>query len=148
MLHHHQERGDGETTACSTSTTLQDLENANFIQSLSILRVILFRCNVTSSERLWSILTAGDDAVTATTSASSFLMADGIVSSEEVQSILDQVKDYEQEESTEQLQKDDARTRLLKPFCDVIRLSKSNHDLVSDNLEMLCTQTISLIEKL
>jgi hypothetical protein len=147
MLHHCPQIGDDETTASTSPTTLQDLENANFIQSLSILRVILFRCNATSSDRLCSILT-GDDVVTATTSASSFLMADGIVSSEEVQSILDKAKDYEQEESTEQLQKDDARTRLLKPFCDVIRLSKSNPDLVSDDLEMLCTQTISLIEKL
>jgi hypothetical protein len=148
MLHHCQERGEDETTACSTSTTttLKDLENANFIQSLSILRVILFRCNVTSSERLWSIFAAGNDATT--TTASPFLMADGIVSSEEVQSILDKAKDYEQEESTEKLQKDDVRTRLLKPFCDVVRLSKSNPDLVSDDLEMLCTQTISLIEKL
>ena len=149
MLHHCQERGDGETTACSstsTTATLQDLENANFIQSLSILRVILFRCNVTSSERLWSIFGTGNN-VTTTTSASSFLMADEIVSSDEVQSMLDKDKGYEQEDSTEKLQ-NDVRTRLLKPFCDVIRLSKSNPDLVSDDLEMLCTQTISLIEKL
>jgi hypothetical protein len=148
MLHHCQERGDDETTACSTSTTtLQDLENANFIQSLSILRVILFRCNVTSSERMWSIFATGND-VSATTTASSFLMADGIVSSDEVQSMLNKAKGHEQEDSTEQSQKDDVRTRLLKPFCDVIRLSKSNPDLVSDDLEMLCTQTVSLIEKL
>lgn len=142
-FHHCQKRGDNDT---SCSTTLQDLENSNFIQSLSILRVTLFRCNVISSKRLWSIFASGND-VTATTTASSFLMADGVISSEEVQSILDKDKDYEKEDSTEELQ-NDVRTRLLKPFCDVIRLSKSNPDLVSDNLEILCTQTISLIEKL
>eukprot|EP00984_Skeletonema_dohrnii_P028654 scaffold18707_cov80-Skeletonema_dohrnii-CCMP3373.AAC.5 len=130
-LHEMIRQRDGS----SVTLKLEDLEESNFLQSLSILRVITSRCDATL-ESMGSIFCCN-------ATSSSFLSADGIVSSDEVQAMLE-TKDHclsieEQEE---------IKSRVLKPFRDVLLLRKSTPGLVDADLEELCTQTVSLIEQL
>jgi len=131
-LHEMIRQRDGSS---SVTPTLKDLEESNFLQSLSILRVITSRCNATLGS-MGSIFCCN-------ATSSSFLSADGIVSSDEVQAML---RTKEQCLSIEE--QEEIRSRLLKPFRDVLLLRESTPGLVDADLEELCTQTVSLIEQM
>eukprot|EP00984_Skeletonema_dohrnii_P022144 scaffold11256_cov80-Skeletonema_dohrnii-CCMP3373.AAC.4 len=130
-LHEMIRQRDGS----SVTPTLQDLEESNFLQSLSILRVITSRCDATLGS-MGSIFCCN-------TTSSSFLSADGIVSSDEVQAMLGT-----KEQCLSIAEHEEIRSRLLKPFRDVLLLRESTPGLVDADLEELCTQTVSLIEQL
>ena len=140
MMRRHRDNNSSES-----SPTLEDLENSNFLQSLSILRVIMMcRCNVMTLESMGSMFCY--NAVI----SSSFLSADGIASSDEVQTMLGKAKNDEMEgkeksSSSVEVQKE-ITARVLKPFRDVILLKESTPGLVNADLELLCTQTVSLVE--
>jgi hypothetical protein len=119
---------------------LEDVENSTLLQSLSILRVILLRGNITSSERMGSVF-----ASNVTMSFTSFLVVDGTLSSEEVQTVLAKTNDYMQ--SSSDTTHNEVTARIMEPFCHVIRLKESNPFLVDDDLVILCTQIISHIEQ-
>jgi hypothetical protein len=130
----------------SESPTLQDLENSNFLHSLSIIRVITSRCNVTLESMRW--IFCGN----ATLSSSSFLSVDGIASSDEVQTMLeksgnDEMEDVKEQQSSLIVMQKEITARVLKPFRDVLLLNETTPGLVDANLEELCTQTVSLIEQ-
>eukprot|EP00985_Skeletonema_marinoi_P018875 scaffold10678_cov130-Skeletonema_marinoi.AAC.12 len=132
-LHEMIRQRDGSS---SVTPTLEDLEESNFLQSLSILRVITSRCDATLGS-MGSIFCCN-------ATLSSFLSADGIVrSSDEVQAMLGT-----KEQCLSIAEQEEMRSRLLKPFRDVLLLRESTPALVDADLEELCTQTVSLIEQL
>jgi len=131
-LHEMIRQRDGSS---SVTPTLEDLEESNFLQSLSILRVITSRCDATLGS-MGSIFCCN-------ATLSSFLSADGIVSSDEVQAMLGT-----KEQCLSIAEQEEMRSRLLKPFRDVLLLRESTPALVDADLEELCTQVVSLIEQL
>eukprot|EP00986_Skeletonema_menzelii_P012199 scaffold6619_cov146-Skeletonema_menzelii.AAC.5 len=114
--------------------TLKDLEESNFLQSLSILRVIVSRCGAA-----WG---STGSIFSCHTSTSSFLSADGIITFDEVQAMLGTKP---QSLSVEEQKK--ITTRVVQPFLDIILLAESTPGLVDAELEELCTQTVSLIQQ-
>ena len=124
-------RRDGSS---DVSPTLEDIEESIFLQSLSILRVIVSRCDATLGS-MCSIFSRN-------TSSSSFLTADGIITSDEVQAMLET-----KEQSSSIEEQDEITKRVLQPFRDVLLLKEPTPDLVDADLEELCTQTVSLLEQ-
>ena len=126
-------RGDGSSDV--SSPTLEDMEDVIFLQSLSILRVIVSRCDAPLGS-MCSIFSCN-------TSLSSFLTADGIITSDEVQAMLETKE--ESLSSTEE--QNEIIKRVLQPFRDVLLLKESTPDVVDADLEELCAQTVSLLEQ-
>ena len=124
--------------------TLEDVENSTVLQSLSLLRVIASRCD-TKSEIIGSISPF-------TSTSSPFLGFDGIISCDEVQTMLENRTNIEidgsEEKSSSKEEQYEIIARLLKPFNDILLLKESTPGVVDTVLEQLCTQTVSLVDQL
>ena len=135
---------DGCTIAADPS--LADIEHCNFIQSLSILRTILFRCG--GSKEVVSLLydqfTTEKTDVTADT-LSSFLLPHGVANVDVVQTLLEEAEEKQREVQCNQT--DDAINSILKPFHRVMQVKESNAGSVDSDLEVLCRQTIQLLQQ-
>ncbi|KAL7532256.1 hypothetical protein ACHAXR_009448 [Thalassiosira sp. AJA248-18] len=137
--------GSGGVAAGSTSV-LAGVEHCNFLQSLSILRTILFHCG--GSQEVVSLIHNQFTSETKDSIAlASFLLPHGVASADDVQTLLEGVQKKQKHCTQKQnLGNGDAINSVLKPFCGVIDVKESNV-LVDSNLEVLCTQTIRLIQQ-
>ena len=112
-------------------------ENFNVIQSLAILRTIVFRCH-------WSRHTLSMMTYTHRTTCSLmdevFPTPRVLVNLRDIQLRIEKAED--DRKNAKQLDVDGAIRSLLTPFLHIIRLKESDGDFVDKDLELLCTQTI------
>ena len=124
----------------SDSTLLADMEHSNFLQSLLILRTILFRCG--GSREIVSLV---HDQFTSDIIAScaSFVLDKGVASTNDVQAILKKIvtESNEGKHLEASTTFDDMKAVVLKPFHTELKMKKDN----DNDLELLCTQTIQLL---
>jgi len=122
------------------STLLADMEHSNFLQSLSILRTILFRCG--GSREIVSLV---HDQFTSDIIAScaSFVLDKGVASTNDVQAILKKTvtESNEGKHLEASTTFDDMKAVVRKPFHTELKMKKDN----DNDLELLCTQTIQLL---
>jgi len=127
-----------ESNSSDDNRLIADIEHSNFLQSLSILRTILFRCG--GSHEVVSLV---HDQFTSdiTASCKSFVSDKGVVSTEDVQAILKKtVTEANEDKHLEaSFTYDDMKAVVLKPFHSMIKMKKDK------DLELLCTQTIQLL---
>lgn len=110
----------------------------NFIQSLSILRTIVFRCHWSRHYAL-SMTTYEYTHRTTCSTRQHINFKDFHLQIEKAEQDRTQVEP--------QLEVDDAIRSLLTPFLHIIRLKESDGDSVHNDLELLCIQTIEKINK-
>lgn len=109
----------------------------NFIQSLSILRTIVFRCHWSRHYAL-SMTTYEYTHRTTCSTRQHINFKDFHLQIEKAEQDLSEPN---------QLEVDDAIRSLLTPFLHIIRLKESDGDSVHNDLELLCIQTIEKINK-
>jgi len=142
-LIHNNRSGVGDE--CSTS--LADIEHCHFLQSLSILRTILFQCGG-SREVVSVVQNQFSSELKAPTTHSSFLLPHGVAGSDDVHTLLNEVEKRQYQcNQTRQIGVHDAIHSILKPFRSVLQVKETNDGLVDYDLEVLCTQTIQLIQQ-
>ncbi len=126
------------------SPSLVDVQHCNFLQSLSVLRTILFHCGgspaIVSTIHRQSVSTTSDSAG-GSSAQSFFLKPSGVASTDDVQAFLRQ-----QEEQTTPKKDPTAVACVMKPFHDVLAVKEENGDTVDCALENLCEQAISLFQ--
>eukprot|EP01082_Thalassiosira_pseudonana_P001233 g927.t1 g927 contig10:1016576-1017427(-) len=126
------------------SPSLVDVQHCNFLQSLSVLRTILFHCGgspaIVSTIHRQSVSTTSDSAG-GSSAQSFFLTSSGVASTDDVQAFLRQ-----QEEQTTPKEDPTAVACVMKPFHDVLAVKEENGDTVDCALENLCEQAISLFQ--
>lgn len=139
-----QTSGGGEE--CGVS--LADMERCNFLQSLSILRAILFRCGG-SEEVVTEIHDQFATDPEVATMLPRYLLPNGIAGPDDVQALLGEVEE-ERRRSKDRarcLGVDVSRNSVLEPFRSVLRAKESDDRLVDRDLEVLCDQTVRLIQR-
>ncbi|KAL7433015.1 hypothetical protein ACHAXH_004103, partial [Discostella pseudostelligera] len=133
------------------ATSLDDVEHCNYLQSLSILRTILFRCD--GSPQIMSLIHHQFSATTNSEVSnycllSSFLGDQGIASPRDVQALITQAEE-EWKQQWNQMEhignNDEIQSALLKPFRDVLQVNESNAGVVDTNLQLLCSQAICMV---
>jgi hypothetical protein len=112
----------------------------NFIQSLSILRTIVFRCHWSRHHAL-SMTTFEYTHRTTCSTRQHINFKDFHLQIEKAEQARTQQQLVEP-----QLEVDDAIRSLLTPFLHIIRLKESDGDSVHNDLELLCIQTIEKIK--
>jgi len=114
-------------------------ENFNVLQSLSILRTIVFRC---WSRHALSMMTHTHQTTCSTRELVNF-------KDFQLRRIEKAEEDRTRQQLVEpQLEVDDAIRSLLTPFLHIIRLKESDGDSVNNDLELLCILTIEKIKKI
>lgn len=127
------------------TTSLDDIEHCNYVQSLSILRAILFRCD--GSPQIIATLIHRQFIINSESPRmpSLFLSTQGISSSRDVQTLITKAEDRWKLQWT-QVNKcapgDDEMQTVLKPFREVLQLYELNPGLVDSDLHLLCSQTL------
>ena len=135
----------------SNTSSLADIEHCNFVQSLSVLRTILFRCG--GSREIVSLV--GHQFTTKVTNdettidLSSFLLPNGVVSIDDVQTLLKNSEGTlkQQSQCMEAASDDGIKSELLKPFREVLQREIKDGNEVDSDLKLLCTQTIQLLQQ-
>lgn len=139
----------GGVIGASRTPSLADFEHCNFLQSLSVLRTILFRCG--GSRGAVSLIHDQffDEPKEGPITLSSFLLPNGVASLEAVESRLKEVRGKQcQCSQMQRAHTHKSMNSVLKPFRDVISARESDVTTVSRDLEVLCSQTIGLIQQL
>ena len=167
-------RGRGENPATArlcrgVGVALADAAHGNFLQALSILRTVLFRCG--GSREVVGLIRRQCDGGSAGAVRTSFLSSCCVAGPDEVQDLLDDAEKElngdskvirpeevqipsngaEEKQGRSASQEEgqnlsDASEEILKPFCQVMQVKASNPSMVDYDLEVLCTQTIQLIQ--
>ena len=124
-----------------------DIEHCIFLQSLSTLRSILFRCSgsteiVTLLHRQFTSGTKGS------ADFGSFLLPDGFASIDDVQNLLKGIEQKQINDATQISSISDAVNSVLKPFRVVTAMKEINPGQVGNEFDVMCTQTIDLIQDL
>ncbi len=134
---------------CDT-TSLNEIEHCNHLQSLSILRTILFRCD--GSPQILSLI--HDQFTTLCNSDGSknsilslFVCAQGVASPRDTQTILSQAQERWklQWKQTKQSEIYGKMQPVLKPFRQVLQLNESNSGFVDSDAHLLCKQIIEMV---
>ena len=129
-----------ESNSSDDDRLLADMEHSNFLQSLLILRTILFRCG--GSREIVSLV---HDQFTSDIIAScaSFVLDKGFASTNDVQAILKKTvtESNEGKHLEASTTFDDMKAVVLKPFHTKLKTKKDN----DNDFELLCTQTIQLL---
>jgi len=124
-----------------------EIEHCNFLQSLSIIRTILFRCGG-SREVVSMIHHQYSIGSKSSTALNSFLLPHGVISLDDMQTLLKLAEEgRKQRIDTQHMGTHDEVNAVLKPFRGVIQVKESNARMVDYDLEVLCTQTIQLIQQ-
>ena len=119
---------------------------------MSVLRTILFRCG--GSRDIVSLV--GHQFTTKVTNdettidLSSFLLPNGVVSIDDVQTLLKNSEGTlkQQSQCMEAASGDGIKSELLKPFREVLqRMEIKDGNEVDSDLKLLCTQTIQLLQQ-
>ena len=132
------------------TTSLDDIEYCNYLQSLSILRTILFRCD--GSPQIVSLIhkqftDANNSEGSTNCVLSSLLFSQGIASPRDVQTLIWQAEELwkQQWNQTVNRRVDDELHTVLKPFRHVLRVNESNFGSVDKDLHLLCSQAIDIM---
>ncbi|KAL3827631.1 hypothetical protein ACHAXA_000504 [Cyclostephanos tholiformis] len=127
--------------------TLADVKRCALLQSLSILRTVVFRCHGSPGLVVSMIHRQRSDAIRSVDAIS--LLNRGVVAgSEDVQSLIKKAKEHRARQSGQpnQLDVDEAIAPVLEPFLRIIRGKETNACSIDSNLESLCTQTILFLQ--
>lgn len=135
------------------ATSLDDIEHCNYLQSLSILRTILFRCD--GSPQIMSLIHQQFSATNNSDSSndcilSSFLGDQGIASPRDVQALITQAEEQckLQWNQMKHIGNDDEiQSALLKPFQGVLQVNETIDGVVDSKLQLLCSQTIDMVSR-
>ncbi|KAL9183171.1 hypothetical protein ACHAXT_004958 [Thalassiosira profunda] len=133
--------------SAGSGDSLADIEHCNFLQSLSVLRTLLFKCG--GSEEVVSLI---HDQFTGRNGelmeASSTLLSCGMASTDQVEGMLNEIESKQKQKGTPQNQAGvhGAANSVLKPFHDVLKLNETDKMLAGNELRDMCSQTILLIQ--
>lgn len=142
-----------ESISKIVGTSLGEIEQCNFLQSMSILRTMLCRCGGSKEviSMIYKQFTSGSiEKDSTTTNLSSFLLPHGVASLDDIQTLLKTAKEtWKQHYAKNQLHHNlegDAVKSILKPFQIISMVKETDPDKVDSVLEALCTQTIQLLQ--
>lgn len=131
----------------TASANLHDMQHALYVQSLSILRVILYQCGPLqlALARATHLFTESADSSNNDTLLSIFVTSDGVTCTENTEKLLDK-KTSELRMESEQMKMADTTKSvdlLLKPFQDAF---VSNELQEASHVKWLCTSSLELLE--
>ena len=136
-----------------------DLEHCHFVQSISILRTIIFQCGGSLAVVSAIYLQTVDGSMPPTPYYqqnnhwcgkvnSAYCSVICLFSMDDVQDLLKKVEESSELFDSQRLveKHPDAIHHILKPFKHVLRLKESDPNLLDFPLEMLCSQSIQLLQ--
>jgi len=127
---------------------LADVKRCASLQSLSILRIIVFRCH--GPREVVFAMRRRERPDIRSTDMPFLSPRGGIVGSDDARSIIEKAEEHRKLQCGQrpnQLDVDEGIGSVLEPFLRVIRAKESDEVSIDRDLELLCTQTISLLRR-